>query len=306
MEKIYLSAAIVGAGPSGVTAAIYLKRAGIDFVLFENELVGGKVNLTAEIDNYPPLKHITGFELGQKYEEDLSHNQIKVTREKVLEVSKEDNLFLVKTNKNEYVCKTVLIASGALNKRLNVLNEDKFINKGISGCAVCDGNLFRNKPMAVVGGGNSALEEALYLASIASKVYVIHRRNEFRGAKQYLDLLKEKENVEILTPFVVNECLGDNVLNGLLLENVETKQTKTIDVNVLFEYVGLVANTSFIKIENITDSNGFIIIDEECKTSVEGLFASGDVTNKKLRQIVVASGDGALASQSMINYLHLL
>lgn len=306
MEKIYLSAAIVGAGPSGVTAAIYLKRAGIDFVLFENELVGGKVNLTAEIDNYPPLKHITGFELGQKYEEDLSHNQIKVTREKVLEVSKEDNLFLVKTNKNEYVCKTVLIASGALNKRLNVLNEDKFINKGISGCAVCDGNLFRNKPMAVVGGGNSALEEALYLASIASKVYVIHRRNEFRGAKQYLDLLKEKENVEILTPFVVNECLGDNVLNGLLLENVETKQTKTIDVNVLFEYVGLVANTSFIKIENITDSNGFIIIDEECKTRVEGLFASGDVTNKKLRQIVVASGDGALASQSMINYLHLL
>lgn len=306
MEKIYLSAAIVGAGPSGVTAAIYLKRAGIDFVLFENELVGGKVNLTAEIDNYPPLKHITGFELGQKYEEDLSHNQIKVTREKVLEVSKEDNLFLVKTNKNEYVCKTVLIASGALNKRLNVLNEDKFINKGISGCAVCDGNLFRNKSMAVVGGGNSALEEALYLASIASKVYVIHRRNEFRGAKQYLDLLKEKENVEILTPFVVNECLGDNVLNGLLLENVETKQTKTIDVNVLFEYVGLVANTSFIKIENITDSNGFIIIDEECKTSVEGLFASGDVTNKKLRQIVVASGDGALASQSMINYLHLL
>ena len=306
MEKIYLSAAIVGAGPSGVTASIYLKRAGIDFVLFENELVGGKVNLTAEIDNYPPLKHITGFELGQKYEEDLSHNQIKVTREKVLEVSKEDNLFLVKTNKNEYVCKTVLIASGALNKRLNVLNEDKFINKGISGCAVCDGNLFRNKSMAVVGGGNSALEEALYLASIASKVYVIHRRNEFRGAKQYLDLLKEKENVEILTPFVVNECLGDNVLNGLLLENVETKQTKTIDVNVLFEYVGLVANTSFIKIENITDSNGFIIIDEECKTSVEGLFASGDVTNKKLRQIVVASGDGALASQSMINYLHLL
>ena len=306
MEKIIKEVAIIGAGPSGVTASIYLKRAGLDFVLFENELVGGKVNLTAEIDNYPPINHITGFELGQKYEEDLKYNDIKVTREKVIEVSKQEELFIVKTNKNEYICKAVLLASGALNKRLNVLNEEKFINKGISGCAVCDGNLFKNKPMAVVGGGNSALEEALYLATIASKVYVIHRRNEFRGAKQYLDLLKQKENVEVLTPYVISECLGDNVLTSLKLENVETKESKVIDVNVLFEYVGLVANTDYLKINEVKDNNGFIIINEDCETSVKGLFASGDVTNKKLRQIIVASGDGAMASQSIINYLHLL
>lgn len=306
MDKIYKDTAVIGAGPSGVTASIYLKRGGVDFVLFENELVGGKVNVTAEIDNYPPINHISGFELGQKYEEDLKYNDIKVTREKVIEVSKIDNLFLVKTNKNEYFCKTVLLASGAINKRLHVLNEDKFINKGISGCAICDGNLFRNKPMAVVGGGNSALEEALYLSTIASKVYIIHRRNEFRGSKQYLDSLKEKENVELLTPFVISECLGENVLNGLRLKNVLTNEEKTIEVSALFEYVGLIANTNYLKIDEVKDNNGFIIINEDCETCVKGLFASGDVTNKKLRQVIVASGDGAVASQSIINYLHLL
>ena len=296
--------AIIGAGPSGITTSIYLKRAGINFILFESELIGGKVNLTADIDNYPPFKHISGFDLALDYEKTLKANDIKVTREKVLSLKKE-NEFVIQTNKNVYQVEAVLVCSGTKNKYLNLPSEEKFISKGISTCAVCDGNLFKNEIMTVVGGGNSALEEALYLSNIASKVYLIHRRNEFRGSKQYLDELIKKENVEILTPYIVKEFLGENHLSSLVIENVETKQEKTISTKVLFEYVGLIPNTSFIEDKSILDEKGFVIVDKNMHTSIEGLFASGDVTNKSLRQIIVASGDGALASQEILNYLLL-
>lgn len=296
--------AIIGAGPSGITTSIYLKRAGINFILFENELIGGKVNLTADIDNYPPFKHISGFDLALDYEKTLKANDIKVTREKVLSLKKA-NEFVIQTNKNVYQVEAVLVCSGTKNKYLNLPSEEKFISKGISTCAVCDGNLFKNEIMTVVGGGNSALEEALYLSNIASKVYLIHRRNEFRGSKQYLDELIKKENVEILTPYIIKEFLGENHLSSLVVENVETKQEKTIETKVLFEYVGLIPNTSFIEDKSILDEKGFVIVDKNMHTSIEGLFASGDVTNKSLRQIIVASGDGALASQEILNYLLL-
>ncbi len=296
--------AIIGAGPSGITTSIYLKRAGINFILFENELIGGKVNLTADIDNYPPFKHISGFDLALDYENVLKVNDIKVTREKVLSLKKE-NEFVIQTNKNIYQVEAVLVCSGTKNKYLNLPSEKNFISKGISTCAVCDGNLFKNEIMTIVGGGNSALEEAIYLSNIASKVYLIHRRNEFRGSKQYLDELIKKENVEILTPYIIKEFLGENHLAGLIIENVETKQEKTIETKVLFEYVGLIPNTSFIEDKSILDEKGFVIVDKNMHTSIEGLFASGDVTNKSLRQIIVASGDGALASQEILNYLLL-
>ena len=296
--------AIIGAGPSGITTSIYLKRAGINFILFENELIGGKVNLTADIDNYPPFKHISGFDLALDYEKTLKANDIKVTREKVLSLKKA-NEFIIQTNKNVYQVEAVLVCSGTKNKYLNLPSEEKFISKGISTCAVCDGNLFKNEIMTVVGGGNSALEEALYLSNIASKVYLIHRRNEFRGSKQYLDELIKKENVEILTPYIIKEFLGENHLSSLVIENVETKQEKTIETKVLFEYVGLIPNTIFIEDKSILDEKGFVIVDKNMHTSIEGLFASGDVTNKSLRQIIVASGDGALASQEILNYLLL-
>ena len=296
--------AIIGAGPSGITTSIYLKRAGINFILFENELIGGKVNLTADIDNYPPFKHISGFDLALDYENVLKVNDIKVTREKVLSLKKE-NEFVIQTNKNIYQVETVLVCSGTKNKCLNLPSEKKFISKGISTCAVCDGNLFKNEIMTIVGGGNSALEEAIYLSNIASKVYLIHRRNEFRGSKQYLDELIKKENVEILTPYIIKEFLGENHSSSLIIENVETKQEKTIETKVLFEYVGLIPNTSFIEDKSILDEKGFVIVDKNMHTSIEGLFASGDVTNKSLRQIIVASGDGALASQEILNYLLL-
>lgn len=302
-KMIEKDVAIIGAGPGGITSSIYLKRAGIDFIMFENGLIGGKVNSTSKIDNYPPFENITGYELSQKYEKDLKYNDIKITREKVVEVIKKEDYFYVKTNKNIYKCKKVLIASGTNNKSLNFLNEEKYIGKGISFCAVCDGNLYKNKVVAVVGGGNSALEECLYLSNIASKVYLINRRNEFRGAKQYLDSIKEKDNIEIFTPFVIDECIGNEAIESLKIHNVENNEAKSLQINALFEYVGLKANSDYLLIEEVKDENGFIVVDNECQTKVDGLFAIGDVTNRKLRQIIVASSDGAIVSQTIINSL---
>ena len=294
---------IIGTGPGGVTAAIYLKRAGVSFKLFEKEMVGGKVNLTANIDNYPPIESIGGFDLASSYMKDLAYNDIEVSYEDVLEVTKENNEFIVKTNYGEYYSKTVLVASGTSDKTLGVKGEEKFLHKGISHCVVCDGNLFKGKPMAIVGGGNSALEECLYLMSLTDKIYLIHRRDEFRGNQTYLDKLKQSEKVEILTPYRIIECNGDQKLRKIIIENVNTFETKELEIEALFEYVGLIPNASFIKGFDIFDENGFIAVNIHQETRVEGLFACGDVTNKPLRQVIIASGDAALATHSILNYL---
>ena len=299
--------AIIGGGPSGITATIYLKRAGIDFVLFEEYMIGGKVNLTANVDNYPPYTHIGGVDLANKYQEDLNFNQIEVTYEKVISLEKiNDGSFKLVSDSETYNFKAVLVCSGCTNKTLSAINENKFIHKGISFCAVCDGNLFKNKPMAVIGGGNSALEEAIYLSAIASKVYLIHRRDEFRANKQYVDILKSQANVEMLLSYNLLECKGDTKLRQIVLKSVKDDSILTLDVEALFEYVGLIPNTDFILNKDILDEKGFIKVDNLLHTSIEGLFASGDVSNKPLRQIVVASGDGALASNEIINYLNLI
>ena len=303
MNKIY-DCIIIGAGPAGVSAAIYLKRAGIDFLIFENQLVGGKVNLTSEIDNYPPFKNINGFDLSMQYLNDLKHNEIKINQEEIIELTNKENIFYLKSKKNEYSAKTVLVCTGTRNKYLNFKNEEKYINKGISTCAICDGNLFKNQPMAVVGGGNSSLEEALYLANIAEKVYLIHRRNEFRGSKQYVDLVKNNSKIEILTPYEIVEGFGEDKLHSLSIINKEDNSLKNIEVEALFEYVGLIPNSDFILINNIKDKNGFIEVNNNMESKQKGLFAAGDIVSDSFKQIIVASGDAAKASQSIINYLH--
>lgn len=299
---IQTEVAIIGAGPGGVTAAIYFKRAGISFLLFEKEMVGGKVNLTADVDNYPPFEHISGFDLGSSYMKDLDHNRISVTYEEVLKVSKDQEVFVIQTAKDTYLARAVLIASGTSDKLLSVPGEKELLHKGISHCAVCDGNLFRGRPMAVVGGGNSALEECLYLASITEKVYLIHRRNEFRGNEQYVEMIKKHPHIEILTPYTVTECVGTERLESLKLSNAEDGSEKEIFVSALFEYVGLIPNASFVEAD-VKDEAGFIRVKGDLSTSVPGLFACGDVTDRPLRQIVVASGDGAMATHSILNYL---
>ena len=238
---------VIGAGPSGITACIYLKRAGFDPYLIESSMPGGKISSTYKVDNYPGFDSISGADLAFKMMDQLQKNGIEIHFETVLEVKKDNDLIFVKTDVEEYLSQALIIATGTKEKSLGILGEEEFLHKGISFCAVCDGGFFKNKPMAIIGGGNSALEEALYLENIAKPLYLIHRRKEFRGDQILIDELEKNENVKILTPYIPIRFLGEDKLTSIVLENVETKEQLTIDISGAFEYVGASSNTSFIE-----------------------------------------------------------
>lgn len=294
---------VVGAGPSGITACIYLKRAGFDPYLIESSMPGGKISSTYKVDNYPGFDSISGADLAFKMMDQLQKNGIEIHFETVLEVKKKEELVYIKTDSEEYQAEAVIIATGTKEKKLNIPGEEEYFHKGISFCAVCDGGFFKNKPMAIIGGGNSALEEALYLENIAKPLYLIHRRKEFRGDQILIDELEKNENVKILTPYIPLRFIGEDKLTSLVIENVETKEQLTIEVNAAFEYVGANANTSFIKDKEILDEKGYIIVNSKMETAVKGIYAAGDVTVKELRQIVTASNDGAIAAINVSSYL---
>ena len=294
---------VIGAGPSGITACIYLKRAGFDPYLIESSMPGGKISSTFKVDNYPGFDSISGADLAFKMMDQLQKNEIEIHFETVLEVKKKEELVYIKTDSEEYQAEAVIIATGTKEKKLNIPGEEEYFHKGISFCAVCDGGFFKNKPMAIIGGGNSALEEALYLENIAKPLYLIHRRKEFRGDQILIDELEKNENVKILTPYIPLRFIGEDKLTSLVIENVETKEQLTIEVNAAFEYVGASANTSFIKDKEILDEKGYIIVNSKMETAVKGIYAAGDVTVKELRQIVTASNDGAIAAINVSSYL---
>ena len=295
---------IVGAGPAGITAAIYLKRGGIEPILIEKMMPGGKVSLTHKVDNYPGFTSIGGSDLANEFMNQLMANNIEIVFDEVTKITKSEEGFLVKTSYNEYQVDAVIVATGTIERKLGIPGEEEFFAKGVSTCAVCDGGFFKGQPMAIIGGGNSALEEALYLSSITEKVYVIHRRNEFRADQILVDKIKEDKHIEILTPYVPLEVKGDKMVSALLLQNVETKEEKEIKINAMFAYIGSDSNTSFIDIKGLLDDKGYIIVDSEMNTSIPGLFACGDCIKKNLRQVVTACGDGAIAAMSCVHYLN--
>ncbi len=294
---------IIGAGPSGITASIYLKRSGVEPYLVEKSMPGGKVPLTYKIDNYPGFKSINGFDLANEFVNQLNVNGIKIHYEEVKNVKKENDVFKVTTSKGEYEFDAVIIASGTLDSKLNIPGEKEFFAHGVSTCAVCDGNFFKGSPMAIIGGGNSALEESLYLSSLTNKVYLIHRRNEFRGDEEVVNKVKENPNIEILTPYIPLEIKGDKAVSELVIQNVETKEIKSLSLKAVFTYVGAKANNSFLEGLNIFDEKGYIIVNSEMETSIPGLFACGDCIKKSLRQVATAVGDGANAGISASSYL---
>ncbi len=302
MEKNY-DALVIGAGPSGITAGIYLKRAGLNFLIFEDNVPGGKVNFTYQVENYPGFDHISGGDLAFKFYQQLDFNKITLKTEKIVSVVKNNNLFVVKSNKGEYLSKTVLIASGTREKMLGVKGEKEFFGKGVSSCAVCDGNFYQNQIVAVVGGGNSAFEEALYLSMIASKVFLIHRSDNFRADRFLIDKVRNNEKIEILEYFVIKEIQGKSHVENLLIENVRTKEVRELNCQGIFTYIGSEANTEFIQDKSILDSEGYICVNNELESKIAGLFATGDVVSNKMHQIVVACGDGALAASSINRFL---
>lgn len=294
---------IVGAGPAGLTAAIYGKRALKNVLVFEALSYGGQIINTLDIENYPAAAHISGFDFATNLYNQAKELGAEIKFEKVTNIIDNDDIKKVVTSKGEYETKTIIIATGADNRKLGLENEDKLIGKGISYCATCDGNFFKGKDVAVVGGGNTALEDTLYLTDLVNKVYLIHRRDEFRGDPTIVEKLKEKDNVEFVYNSNVTKLISNDKLEGVEVTNKDGS-TKELIISGLFVAIGKVPeNENFKEIINL-DESGYIIAGEDCHTNREGIFVAGDNRVKELRQLVTATSDGAIAATEAVKYIN--
>lgn len=296
-----LDTIIIGSGPAGLSASIYIKRANLNVLVIEKDYEGtGQVAESGKVDNYLGIPGISGYELGEKFREHALKAGVNFLEANVINIKKQkDNILRVELENGEYVeAKTIIYAAGATHRRLNVLGEEKYLGRGISYCAICDGAFYKNKVVAVIGGGDVALDDAVYLSEIAKKVYLIHRRKEFRGAESTLNLLKEKENVEILIDSEVDSILGDDKVTSILLKN-----KREIILDGIFSAIGMIPKTEILKELIDLDEYGYVKADETGKTNLKGFFVAGDVRKKELRQIVTAVSDGANAATSAINYI---
>lgn len=287
--------AIIGAGPGGVTAAIYAKRSGLEFDIFEKYCVGGNVVTAFEIENYPGVGKIVGADLAMNFMNELAELQIDVTYDEVIEIKKLEDAFELKTlNGETHLYKKVLLALGTKPRQLNIENEDKYLGRGISFCATCDGAFYNNKEVLIVGGGNSALTETLYLANIVKKAYIM-TRHELKGDKKEIAKIKALNNVEVLEFKSINKLIEEHGLKGVQLIDTNTKELSELRIDGIFVYIGQLPPTAFLKDLGILNERGFIEVDNHFETSVKGLFAIGDCINKTVRQIVTATGDAASA-----------
>ena len=301
MEKF--DVVIIGSGPCGIGAALKLKEAGVNFALIDGSTPGGKVNIAPRVDNYPGFKQIPGPDLAFKLYERLLNNDISIVPDMITSLTKEDGLFILKGEYGEYTAKAVLIASGTKEKKVGLPKEDEFLGHGISYCSLCDGHFFKGQDIVVVGGGNAALKEAIHLSHIAKKLYIVHRRNEFRGSNNLVKELQEMDNVEIITPYIPVEILGEDKVTGLVIENREDGSRRTLEVQGFFPLVGQIPNTSYIKIDGVLNEWNTIPVERNMMSSCEGLFAGGDVLPREIRQIYLAEHDGMVAAKSIIEYL---
>lgn len=295
---------IIGAGPAGLTSSIYARRANKKVLVLEAKTYGGQIINTLSIENYPVEPGISGFDFATKLYNQAKDMGSEIVFEKVVDIKNNKEYKEIITTKNSYKAKAVIIATGAENRKLGLNNEDELVGKGISYCATCDGAFYKKKDVAVVGGGNVALEDALYLSDIANKVYLIHRRDEFRGDLSIVEKLKEKDNVEfILNSNVVNINAIDKI-DSIDIRNNEDREENEINVDGLFIAVGQVPeNQNFASLINL-DKSGYIIASEDCHTNIEGIFVAGDNRTKELRQLVTATSDGAIAATEAIKYIN--
>lgn len=306
MEGKILDTIIIGSGPAGLSAAVYAVRAGLEFVVIEaNYASGGQVLQTAEVDNYLGFHNINGFDLGMKFREHADFLGATFVNKKVIEISNNESVWWGKCDDGEvFRARTLVAATGASATKLNVAGEDEFRGRGVSYCATCDGNFFRGKTVAVVGGGDTALEDAIYLARICEKVYVIHRRDAFRGARSLQNRLFELENVEVLWDSVVEEIIGLDNVDSVIVRNTKMDMQGRLDVSGVFIAVGTTPDSELFKGLCEMDERGYILADENCITTCEGLFVAGDIRKKTLRQIVTAASDGANAINSVVSCLN--
>ncbi len=296
---------IVGGGPAGLTAGMYAARARIPVLLLEKGVAGGQMAATETVENYPGFSEpILGFELAQKMEEHAKRFGVEVVQDEITELKPQDHGFIITADSGrEYSSNAVILACGASPVKLGVPGELELAGKGVSYCAVCDGPFFRDIQVAVIGGGDSAVEEAVYLARFASKVHLVHRRDELRAIKEIQERAFNEPKVEIHWSHVPEEIKGDSEVEALKIKSVKDGSVSEIPVNGVFFYVGLKPNTLNVRCPVDTDEAGFIITDTEMACSIPGIFAAGDIRSKQLRQISTAVGDGALAAYSAQQYL---
>lgn len=297
---------VIGLGPAGITASIYLLRAKIEIVCFEKLSPGGQIALTDRVENYPGFPEgISGYELAQNFKKQLEKLSPLIVNQEVTQVQK-DKSFTIYTSSSRYEVKAIVIATGARPRRLGVKGEEEFIGKGVSYCATCDGMFFRNKVVGVVGGGNSAVEEAIYLSKLVKKVYLIHRRDRLRADKILQERIFGLPNVEFCLGSLVEEIGGETKVEYVSLKEVKTKQLKRIPLEGLFIFVGYQPNTEFLGDFIELSPEGYIITDQNLLTSREGVFAAGDVRFGSLKQVVSACGEGAKAGLEAARYVEKL
>lgn len=295
---------IIGAGPAGMTAALYAARSNLKVALLERGIYGGQMNNTAEIENYPGYARISGPELAEKMFEPLENLGVEHLFGQVEKIEDHGNYKKIITEDGAFVTKTVILASGANHRHLGVPGEEEYNSRGVSYCAVCDGAFFRDEDLLVVGGGDSAVEEAIFLTRFAKSVTIVHRRDQLRAQKLLQERAFANEKISFIWDSVVKEIKGDDRrVTNVVFENVKTGQSSESDFGGVFIYVGLDPVSDFVKDLGICNEAGWIVTDQHMKTAIDGIYAIGDVRQKDLRQITTAVGDGAVAGQEVYKYI---
>jgi thioredoxin reductase (NADPH) len=295
---------IIGAGPAGLTAGIYAARAGFSALVFEKLYPGGQIAKTDTVENYPGINTITGVELAMQLANHADEAGAKIESAEILKIEMVGDVKKVYTENDIYEAKTLILATGANPRKLGLESELRLAGRGVSYCATCDGNFFRGKEVAVIGGGDSAVEEALYLSNLASKVYIVHRRDEFRAKQFLVDKVTTKENIEVIWDSNLLEVTGESMVDGIKVKNKKTEEERLVPLSGVFIAVGIIPESDFVKDLIKVSDDGYVLIDDQLQTNIPGVFAAGDVRKKLLRQIVTATSDGAICVTSIERYLN--
>lgn len=303
-QELFFDVIILGSGPAGFSAAIYAARGNVKTAILDISMFGGQPSNYLEIENYPAFSLIGGFELMEKFEEHADKFGVeKFPMVEIQSVNLTSEIKEIETTENIFKAKTVIIATGAQAKKLGIAGEEEFKGRGVSYCAICDGAFYKDKTVAVVGGGNAAVEEAMYLTKFAKKVYVIHRRDELRADKIVCERAKKNEKLEFILSTIPLEILGTNTVEKILLKDLKTNENKELSVDGVFPYIGFSPNVENFNGQLKQNQQGFIETDVNMQTSLDGVFAAGDVRNTPLRQVITAAADGAVAACNAVKYI---
>jgi len=305
MIKTYeFDTVILGGGPAGLSAAIYAARGACSTAIIDTSMLGGQPTNYLELENYPGFGIVDGFDLMEKFEQHVDKFKVaKFPMQEIESIDLKSQIKIITTKEATFKAKTVIIATGAQSKKLGIQGEKEFIGRGVSYCAVCDGAFYKDKTVAVVGGGNAAVEEAIYLTKFANKVYIIHRRDTLRADKIVQERAFNNEKIEFIFDTIPKEILGENLVSTFVLENIKTNKTSNLQVDGVFPYIGFSPNVDAFNGQLNQDETGFIITDETMQTSIDGVFAVGDVRKTPLRQVITAASDGAVGAVYAVKYL---